>query len=78
MVDSFQKDQSPSPDGWSIDLCPGFYDFLEEDLIKVVEESRHSRQVPAAVNSTFIPLIPKKDDPCRIQSPFHYVILSIK
>jgi hypothetical protein len=39
----------------------GFYDLIEEDLIRVIEEVKGIRKVLRAFNSTFIALIPKKD-----------------
>jgi hypothetical protein len=36
---------------------------LEDDLLAGVEESRSSGKVLGAFNSTFLPLIPKQDDP---------------
>ena len=42
-------------------LYLGFFDFLEVDLVQVVEESRAFRKVLGDLKSTFIALIPKKD-----------------
>jgi hypothetical protein len=40
---------------------------LEEEILRVVEESRISGKVLRALNSTFIALIPKKNDPCSFK-----------
>jgi hypothetical protein len=37
----------------------GFYEFLEKDLVRVIEESRVFGRIVAAFNTTFIALIPK-------------------
>lgn len=37
---SVEKDKSLGLDDWTMKLFLGFYDFIEEDLIRVVEESR--------------------------------------
>jgi hypothetical protein len=37
-----------------------FYDLLERDLLRIVEESIQSRKNLGALNSTFITLMPKK------------------
>jgi hypothetical protein len=38
----------------------GFYDFLEEDLLRVIEESRMLGKVTDTLNTTFIALIPNE------------------
>jgi hypothetical protein len=59
VVESFQKDKSRGPDGWSIDFFLGFYDYIVEDVLKVLEESRVLRKILGAIDSTFIVLIIK-------------------
>ena len=39
---SMQKEKSPGPDGWTVELFLHFFDTLGEDLTAVVEESRVS------------------------------------
>lgn len=43
-----KRDKSPGPDGWPIEFFIGFYELLEEDLIKVIEEVRNSGKVQEA------------------------------
>jgi hypothetical protein len=59
----FQKDKSPSPDGWLVEFFLGFYEIIGDDLLRVIEESRTSGRVLATFNSTFIALIPKSNNP---------------
>lgn len=40
VVGSSQKDKILGLSGWLINFCLGFYDFMEKDRLKVVEESR--------------------------------------
>jgi hypothetical protein len=40
----------------------GFHDLMEEDLLRVVEDSKASGKVLGTINSTFIALIPRKDN----------------
>jgi hypothetical protein len=40
-----------------------FFDLIGVDLLQVVEESRRNGRLYAPINSTFIALIPKKDEP---------------
>lgn len=63
VVYSFQREKSPSPNGWPIIFYVGFYECIKYDLLVVVEESRTFGKVVGAFNSTFLSLIPKKDDP---------------
>jgi hypothetical protein len=57
----------------------GFYDMLEGDLLRIVEESRQSGKIIGALNSTFIALIPKAKTPLHLKNLglFHYAILFI-
>jgi len=65
-LNSFQKDKSPGPDGWTIEFFQELYDFLGNDILRVVEDSRQSGRIPASMNSTFIALIPKTDNPTSL------------
>jgi hypothetical protein len=60
---SFQNDKSPGPDGWTIEFFLGFYDLLGQDILNLVEEIGITGQIPLSLNSTFIALILKKDNP---------------
>jgi len=39
---SFKKDKSPGLDDWTIELFLGFYEIIEDDIMKVIKESRVS------------------------------------
>eukprot|EP00253_Pinus_taeda_P033560 PITA_33560 len=56
------KDKSPDPDGWTIELFLHFYEQIGAEITEVVEESRLKGVIYRPFNSTFIALIPKKDD----------------
>ena len=62
-LQSFQKDKSLGPDGWTIEFFTDLYEILGDDILKVVENSRLSGRIPACFNLTFIALIPKVDNP---------------
>eukprot|EP00253_Pinus_taeda_P030540 PITA_30540 len=57
------KDKSPRPDGWTIELFLHFFDLIGSEITEVVEESRLKGEIYRPFNSTFIALIPKKDEP---------------
>jgi hypothetical protein len=40
ILESFQKDKSLGLDGWKMECFLGFYEMIEEDLLRVVEETK--------------------------------------
>ena len=56
-----------SPNGWPVEFYLGFYDLIGKDLLMVVEESRREGFIHAPLNSMFIDLIPKKDNPGKFE-----------
>jgi hypothetical protein len=60
LLSSFKKRKSPNLNNWTIEVYLGFYDLLEEDLLRVIEESKLPKKNLGAMNATFIALIPKK------------------
>jgi hypothetical protein len=63
VLGTFKKAKSPSLDGWTMEFFLRFYDFLEDELLRVIEESRRFGKMLGALNATFIALILKKNDP---------------
>ena len=61
-LESFYKDKSPGPDGWNIDFFLATYDTIGPDLLHMVEESRVNGHLHPPLNTTFLSLIPKKDN----------------
>jgi hypothetical protein len=66
VLPSFNKDKSLGPDGWHVDFFLGFYDLMEEDLLRVVEEVQTSGKVWGDCNYIFLALIPKKENPISL------------
>jgi hypothetical protein len=62
MLTSFQKLKSPSLNGWTMEFLLGFYEMMEEDIFRVVEESRNSGKLLGPMNSTIVALICKKNN----------------
>lgn len=54
--------KSLGPDRWIVEFHLGFYDFLVEELLKLIEEFRALGKVLGALNSTFRTLILKKNN----------------
>eukprot|EP00253_Pinus_taeda_P007705 PITA_07705 len=67
IIKSMAKDKSPGPYGWSIELFSHFFDSIGAELTEVVEESRKKGEIYGPFNSTFIALIPKKEDPVSFE-----------
>eukprot|EP00253_Pinus_taeda_P020761 PITA_20761 len=61
-IKSSKKDKSPGPDGWPIKFFLHFYGLFKQDLLRMVEASRMSGNIHSALSSTFIALIPKKQN----------------
>eukprot|EP00253_Pinus_taeda_P003892 PITA_03892 len=58
---SMQKDKSPGPDGWTVKFFQHFFEFIDDKLVEVVEESKRTGSIYHSFNSTFLGLIPKSD-----------------
>jgi hypothetical protein len=59
----FQKEKSPGPDGWTVELFISFFDHVGEDVLAMVEESRSLGAIAGGLNSMFLTLIPKENNP---------------
>jgi hypothetical protein len=62
MFHTFQKDQSLRLDYWHVELWLGFYDIIEETLLRVVDHSRRLGKMLASFNTKFIALIQNFDN----------------
>jgi hypothetical protein len=67
ILHSFQKDKSTRPNGLLMDFCIGCFDFIGEDLRRVVEATRTTGKMLGAFNTTFLALIPKDDNPTSFE-----------
>jgi hypothetical protein len=47
---------------WTIEFYLGFYDFWEEQLLRVIEESRTPRKMLASLDVIFIGFIPNMNE----------------
>ena len=62
-LNSFKKDRSPGPDGWPAEFYLHFFDLLGKELLAAIDFSRVSGCIPPSLNSTFLSLILKKENP---------------
>jgi hypothetical protein len=59
VLENFNKDRSPGPNGWTTKFFISFFDLVGEDLLEMVEDSRRNDKLCGGLNSTFLALIPK-------------------
>jgi hypothetical protein len=59
----FKKERSPGPDGWTTEFFTHFFDLVGSDLLLMVEDARVKGKISSSLNSTFLVLIPKEDNP---------------
>lgn len=59
----FKNSKSLGSDGWTVEFYIDFYNLLEEEILRLVEESRLSSKVSGSLNATFIALILKRSEP---------------
>ena len=67
-LNNFQKDKNLGPDGWTVELFLADYDTIGPDLLQLVEETRVNGILHLPLNSTFLALIPKKDNPESLEA----------
>jgi hypothetical protein len=54
VLHNFYKDKSPGPNGFPMDFFIGFFDLIEEDFRRVIEESKSTRNILATYNATYL------------------------
>lgn len=62
IIKSMPKDKSPGPKEWMVELFQHFFEQIGHDLTEFVEESKRKGVIYPPFNSTFIALIPKKEE----------------
>lgn len=58
--------KSPGPDGFTVLFFQKMWGVIKEDLCKVLEEFYHNGVINGSNNETFICLIPKKSNSCKV------------
>jgi hypothetical protein len=61
IISSFKKYKSLRLDGWSEKIYEELFKIIEDDLLRVVEEFHTTGKLLPNINSSFIAVIPKKD-----------------
>jgi hypothetical protein len=59
----FAVDKSSGPDGWTVEFYLKFFEVVSDDLVDLVEDTRSRGRIKSTLNSTFLALIPKENNP---------------
>ena len=59
VVMNMPRNKAPGPDCFTAEFFKATWNFMGQDILEVVEESRRNRNVYPALNSTFVTLILK-------------------
>ncbi|GJW98631.1 RNA-directed DNA polymerase, eukaryota [Tanacetum coccineum] len=66
--------KSPGPDGFTFDFIRRYWKIMDQDMVNVVRELFISGKFPPGCNSSFITLIPKKQD-AKVVKDFRRITL---
>lgn len=61
VVNKMAKNKAPGPDGFTIEFYQAAWNFIGNDLLDLVEESRCSKRMHQGLNATLLALILKND-----------------
>eukprot|EP00253_Pinus_taeda_P005494 PITA_05494 len=61
IIKDMQNGKAPGPDGFNVDFFKACWNVVKRDILDVVEDSRRSKSILKALNTSFISLIPKQD-----------------
>jgi hypothetical protein len=60
-VEEMSSYKSPGPDDFTTYFFNYYWSMVREEVFQLLDLSRTSKQVPSALNATFLTLIPKED-----------------
>jgi len=66
VVFNMEKGKAPGLDGFPIEFFQELWEIIKFDLLEVVQESHRNKQMLKSLNSTFLTLIPKKEEANRL------------
>jgi len=68
VINEMPKDKSLGPDGWTQEFFSAFFELVNDDLLRVIEESRINGRAEGSLNSTFVSLIPNESSPSSLSN----------
>ncbi|XP_057809058.1 uncharacterized protein LOC131023530 [Salvia miltiorrhiza] len=63
---SCDESKSPGPDGFNLCFWKSSWEVIKGDFIKLLQEFHENGKIPKGGNSSFITLIPKKEEACSL------------
>lgn len=63
ILQHFKKERSLGLDGWTTEFFIYYFELVGEDLLHMVEDSRLKGKIAGGINSTFLVMIPKENNP---------------
>ena len=70
-MNQMAKDKASGPDGFTTNFFHAGWDWLKDEIVALVEDSRKLGSILKALNSTFLALIPKEsgtEDPGKLRT----------
>jgi len=61
VIKEMQNGKAPGADGFNVDFFKACWNIVKQDIVDVVEDSKRSRSILKALNTSFISLIPKQN-----------------
>eukprot|EP00253_Pinus_taeda_P010393 PITA_10393 len=61
VIKYMQNGKAPGPDGFNVDFLKACSNIVKQNILNVAEDSKRSRTILKALNTSFISLIPKQD-----------------
>lgn len=60
------SEKAPCPDGLNVGVLKTLWNLLKDDMYSFIKIFMEKGVLPEVINSSFIALIPKADNPCKV------------
>ena len=72
------NEKSSGPDGFTFHFIKHFWELVKVDVFAFVHEFFSTSHIPRGCNSSYIMLIPKKDNPMHVKDYRHISLIGIQ